>query len=438
MLDIISILSCLSQVLEGSASRQLKCVVEALLCMTGRVSMLGISRWAEEGGSYRSIQRFFNQMLQWSEIHWQLISSHLLAKDDIYFVAGDTTTVTKSGKETHGLGKFYSSIYGKAVPGVSFLCLSLVSVKRRVSYPIVLEQLIKDAPLVNHITESASDKKGRGRPKGNPNKAQKEKVLSVCQKKVQEHLPRLLGLIGNRLSLTYFVYDGEFGNPESVQLVRQTGLHLISKLYSNAALYFPNQEPYAGKGAPKKYGKKIDYTALPETDLKHQSVEKNIRTDIYQMQMRHKSFADLLNVLVLVKTNLNNGKSAHVVLFSSHLDLDWESLLDYYSLRFQIEFNFRDAKQHWGLEDWMNINQRTLHNAAQLSFFMINLSKILLEQVNDEKLKSVLDLKSRYHGIRYMNEALKLIEKNDEPNIKSLLFERMTALGRIHSLHNTA
>ena len=39
--------------------RQLQLVVMAVLAMTGRVTMLGISRWAGEGGSYRTIQRFF-------------------------------------------------------------------------------------------------------------------------------------------------------------------------------------------------------------------------------------------------------------------------------------------------------------------------------------------------------------------------------------------
>jgi len=29
----------------------------------------------------------------------------------------------------------------------------------------------------------------------------------------------------------------------------------------------------------------------------------------------------------------------------------YDKLIDYYQLRFQIEFNFRDAKQYWGLED---------------------------------------------------------------------------------------
>ena len=39
--------------------RQLQIVVMAILAMTGRVTMLGISRWAGNGGSYRTIQRFF-------------------------------------------------------------------------------------------------------------------------------------------------------------------------------------------------------------------------------------------------------------------------------------------------------------------------------------------------------------------------------------------
>ena len=42
---------------------------------------------------------------------------------------------------------------------------------------------------------------------------------------------------------------------------------------------------------------------------------------------------------------------AHVVLFSTDLSLSYEKIIDYYSLRFQIEFVFRDAKQYWGMED---------------------------------------------------------------------------------------
>ena len=58
--------------------------------------------------------------------------------------------------------------------------------------------------------------------------------------------------------------------------------------------------------------------------------------------------------MVILKTNLQTQQQAHVILFSRDLSLDAKTLIKYYSLRFQIEFNFRDAKQFWGLEDFMN------------------------------------------------------------------------------------
>jgi len=39
-------------------------IVEAMLAMTGRVTMLGLSRWTEKGGSYRTVQRFFKDPKQ--------------------------------------------------------------------------------------------------------------------------------------------------------------------------------------------------------------------------------------------------------------------------------------------------------------------------------------------------------------------------------------
>ena len=38
------------------------------------------------------------------------------------------------------------------------------------------------------------------------------------------------------------------------------------------------------------------------------------------------------------------------------------------AMSFQIEFNFRDAKQFWGLEDFMNRGQTAVTNAANQYF----------------------------------------------------------------------
>jgi putative transposase len=39
--------------------------------------------------------------------------------------------------------------------------------------------------------------------------------------------------------VVYFLFDGELGHNDAVQMVRQLGLHLVSKLRDNSALYFP-------------------------------------------------------------------------------------------------------------------------------------------------------------------------------------------------------
>ncbi len=167
-------------------------------------------------------------------------------------------------------------------------------------------------------------------------------------------LDALLHLSAGLIPLTYLVLDGHFGNHNALQMARQSHLHLISKLRYDAALYFPYTGPYAGRGPQRKYGDKVAYDDLPMQYLKETTVEGHIQTCIYQMQLLHKKFTQPLNVVIIVKMNLRTQARAHVVLFSSDLALAYASLVDYYGLRFQIEFNFRDAKQYWGLEDFMN------------------------------------------------------------------------------------
>ena len=65
MPDIMVLFACLSQCVEPTPLRQLGRVIEAMLSMSGRVTMRGLTRWSAKGGSYRTIQRFFNASLNW-------------------------------------------------------------------------------------------------------------------------------------------------------------------------------------------------------------------------------------------------------------------------------------------------------------------------------------------------------------------------------------
>ena len=429
MNEITTLLIHLHPLLDSSTFRQLSLISEALLTMTGRVTQLSMSRWTEKGGSYRTIHRFFQKSIPWDELNWQLVKMSLPKEQGVILIAGDATTVTKSGKRTYGLGKFFSSIYSRAVSGLGFQCLSLIEVERRISWPILTKQISPPSKKKAVKTKGKKVKRGKGRPKGSKNKNHREVQLNAEMTQVKAMLETLLKLIGERLKLVYFVYDGAFGNNAAVQMTRQVGLHLISKLRNNSALYFQWDGVYSGKGRRPIYGQRVDYNELSPSHLKSNETKKMIRTRIYQLTTLHKKFADKLNVVIIHKENITTGKIAKIILFSTDLTLEWDKLIDYYRLRFQIEFNFRDAKQHWGLEDFMAVKKQSVFNSANLSLFMVNVSQAMLILLNQD---SILDMKSRYHALRYARELFKILPENVKSiNIKPL-FERIPVLGQIH------
>lgn len=106
-MDILSLLACFQPLVAATAMRHFSLIVPALLTMTGRVTMRSISRWTEKGGSYRTIQRFFATDMPWLELLVKFFETHLFACWHEFILAGDATTVTKSGAQTHGIGRFF-------------------------------------------------------------------------------------------------------------------------------------------------------------------------------------------------------------------------------------------------------------------------------------------------------------------------------------------
>jgi len=103
-------------------------------------------------------------------------------------------------------------------------------------------------------TERQPQPQGKGKPgrrKGSKNRNRRDVELSPYLQFVQHHLKQLLELVGPQIQLNHFVFDGAFGNNNAVQLVRQLGLQLFSKLRHDSALYFRYKGPYSGLG-PRK------------------------------------------------------------------------------------------------------------------------------------------------------------------------------------------
>ena len=249
-------------------------------------------------------------------------------------------------------------MYGKSVSGLSFFALSLISVNERHSFPIRVEQTIltdeekervrqskqrnrkdlgnkhKHQGKGSHIEKKANKQKNKGgRPKGSKNKNKTEVELNPELLRIKGWIKALLKQLGSLLPVTYLLLDGHFGNNKALQMTRQLNLHLISKLRYDSALYLPYKNPEPDKKCRKKYGYKLKNDRIPITYLKNSKAEKGYETNIYQMELLHKEFSQPLNVVIIVKTNLKNLATSHVILFSSDLDLAHDLLIDYYSLR---------------------------------------------------------------------------------------------------------
>jgi IS4 transposase len=442
MVDIVALLQCSRPHVTATTVRQLSRIIVAMVAMTGRVTMLGLSRWAGKGGSYRTVQRFFATVIPWALLFWVFFRQQVYCPGEVYLLVGDEVVVTKAGKLTHGLDRFFASLYGKPVPGVAFFTLALVSVQARHSFPMRVEQVVRSdvekaaskAKAAAKKPKAPCEKRRLGRPKGSKNKPKADGTCTPELRRIAGWLDALLQLIAGVIPLTYLVLDGHFGNHNALQMARQSHLHLISKLRYDAALYFPYTGLYAGRGPHRKYGDKVDYDDLPTQYLQETTVEGQMQTCIYQLQLLHKEFTQPVNVVIIAKTNLRTQARAHVVLFSSDLALAYAPLVDYYGLRFQIEFNFRDAKQYWGLEDFMHVTPTGVTNAANLSLFMVNVAYRLRADVHPRDPNySVLDLKADWRGYKYVEETIKMLPEKPEPILFAKILNQVAGLGRIHA-----
>ena len=91
-------------------------------------------------------------------------------------------------------------------------------------------------------------------------------------------------------------------------------------------------------------------------------------------------------------------------------------MIDYDRLRFQLELHFCDAKQSWGLEDCMTVQQTPVYNSANLAMFMVNLSHTVMRSMRAHWPEvRVTDLQAWFRGRTYVVETFKLLPEMPDP-----------------------
>ena len=172
----------------------------------------------------------------------------------------------------------------------------------------------------------------------------------------------------------YLVADSFFAKSEVVQTITDLGMHFISRLRDDAVLFYLNQDPPTGKrGAPKKYAGKVN---RKEPNMKYFTIccdTKELK--VYNAMVYCKALGKNINLSIAVF--YKNGKEiARKLYFSTDLKMTGMKIVSYYRSRFQIEFLYRDAKQHAGLEDCQARSRNKLHFHFNAAITTVNLAKI--------------------------------------------------------------
>ena len=246
--------------------------------------------------------------------------------DHEYIAAGDEVVFGKAGKETYGLGRFFSSLQHRVIPGLSFLCF-----RDRCSRAAI----VSDSSRSNGQGDRRQKKKkGKEKPSqdrktscGSTRKAARIRRSEppILSPGIIADPTRFAGIFGGferYCAVHYLVMDGHFGNYPSAWMVLQTGLQFVSKLRYDAALYEPFTGKYRGRGPASKYGDKVDVRKMKKKYLKADDTGRwHSHPNLSSRNLLNKEFAFPINVVVILKTNLSTHKQAHVILFSTDLKL---------------------------------------------------------------------------------------------------------------------
>jgi len=325
-------------------------IVFVLFAMRGRANFTNMARYSRYHES--TIRRQYDRPVDFVEVNLAAIrsveASNLIGVFDCSFIP-------KSGDHTYGLDRFWSGCDSTTKRGLEISTVGCIDTIQKHAWTVDVRQT--PAGLAAETT-TANETYTR---------------VNFYVDQVDELVRR-----ADFPDISHWVSDGYYAKVKVFDRMDDLGKYLITKLRCDANLkYFAVGKQRNGtRGAYKTYDGKVKYDDLSRfldegchPDFPHLHMYRQV---VYGVQFKRK-----LNVVILVNTNTQK----YVVLASTDLTQDALTIVNFYKLRFQIEFIFRDAKQFTGLTHCQSRQKQRLH-------FHFNLTCSAINLVNAERLLS--------------------------------------------------
>jgi hypothetical protein len=376
---IISALSGL-EIFETLKECRKNFIISVLICFSsikGKINFLQLERFSDKCEQYFRIN--FENKFNFQGLNLAMIKERVSSSECI--IAFDPSYIPKSGKKTYGLGMYWSGCAGKPKWGLDICGFAAVDTKKNTAF---------------HLNAIQTPK------------SKETNLLHYYCRLIKENYLYFKELTA------YLVADSYFAKCEVVQTMTAVGMHFISRLRDDAALFYPYTGPKSsGRGAPKKYAGKVN-PKEPDMNfftLCYNTAELKIYNAIvYCMAFDKRK----INLSMAVFYNKNGKEVARKLYFSTDLEMDGMKIVSYYRSRFQIEFLYRDAKQHGGLEDCQARSKNKLNFHFNAALTTVNLAKIqwLDNQESANEPFSMANFKTFYHNKLLLDRFLSVFAIN--------------------------
>ena len=363
-----------------------------ILTIYGRLNFLSMSRHGDSSES-RFRQNFKKRF------DWCAFNSGMLLPDDGHRVAIalDHSFISKSGKKTPGLDRYWSGCAGTVKRGLEILGFAQVSAG------------VSDARFLFAVQTLPLSTRGRTPFYLEHMKENRDNQTAKCLRAIFEHREQLLGISD------ILVGDCLFASNNFVTGAIRLGFNVVSRLRDDAVLQYLYTGPRkSGRGRPKELDGVVDINNLREDVFVRETVGLDgEEVVLFSATVKGKSLKRKIKVVI---AELGcGGRSIRKILFSTDLDMMASEIFLLYHSRFQIEFIYRDAKQNTGLEHWQSTDADRLSFGYNASLSAVNVAREISDSIHEAtgrrlsvaSVKRVLHNASLYQHIKEFIEGQK-------------------------------
>ena len=304
-----------------------------------RYNFLTLSRYG--GYSDRAIREQFSKPLPFVEL-FDALYRPLRQKECIY--AFDPTFVSKSGRHTPGVYKFWNGAHQRAEKGLEAGVLSLVDVEDHMAYHIEATQ----TQPVAVGAAVAEEQKG---------------IMEQYATMITSHTAML------QQYSTVVVVDGYFMKQGFIDALTTEGFEVVTKGRRDASLKYLYHGKQSGHGHPRWYSGKVNLERIDKRRWKQCYKDEEITA--YEVVVYSVSLKCKVKAVYVVSAK----EKGYELLISTDVTMAGDKVLQYYRLRFQIEFLIRDGKQYAGLEQCQARSTEKLYNHWNMALFSVSLAR---------------------------------------------------------------